>query len=452
MNPLFCYIVKIRKLVARRLSMDEIFEGSAIRHHLIKAERLIALSSSINKLIIHARKETEIIEGICRISVEDGKFIMSWFGLANVDSGYLDPISSFGRIDGYFDSIPKISFTEIQQGMGPAGRAYRERKLVVNNDIADVTDAQYNLWREAALSRGYRSSVGIPVFKDGKLYGVFSLYHEQPFFFTNSEQKLLQDIGDNLTFSINNLHVQSQKEILQKKLSSAYSDLTEAHAQLDQFTYRASHDLRGPIATLLGLCEVSKVERDGFPVTLDLLNKIELTAIRLDKTLKRFITALDVRHQHIESSPVSFPELFVKINSKFHEGGLCLSTRVEECVRLHSDSTLLLIALENMIENSLQHKNPAADCCGVEILVKEIENETIKISVIDNGTGILPEITSRIFEMFFRGSDRSRGPGIGLYMVKNIISRLGGTVALSSSTPAGTEFNILLPKLHAAEF
>jgi signal transduction histidine kinase len=422
-------------------------ENETTELQLIKANRLISLSSSINRLILRAQAEKEILEGICSISVQEGDFRMSWFGLANNETGYLDPICCSGHVEDYFNYIPKISFIEVPEGMGPAGLAYRERTLKVNNDIADVSDERYDLWRDAALARGYRSSIGIPIYKKDKLYGVFSLYHSQPFFFNDSEQQLLQDIGENLTFSINNLDAEREKEILRNELNTAYNNLSDAHTQLDQFTYRASHDLRGPIASLLGLCVVGKMEFKELPAALNLLNKLEATAIGLDKTLRRLITALDIKHQQVEVSRILFPELFSKIKDRFKDDSLCLTTEIEDGVSLNSDFGLLLIALENIVENSVQHKKPQMERCNVKIAVEQLEKKSVKFRIIDNGVGLATENSDRIFEMFFKGSEYTNGPGIGLYVVRNIMSKLGGRVTLRSSTSDETEFEIILPNL-----
>ena len=412
---------------------------------LVKANRLIALSSSINALIIHSKNESEILSGICRVSVQHGKFIMAWFGLANHENGILEPICSYGQVDGYFSSVPKISFRKIPEGKGPAGRAYREKKLIINNNIADTSDRRYNLWREEALSRGYQSSIGIPIFKKSELYGVFSLYHPQPFFFNKSEQKSLYEIGQNLTFAINNIHAEIERERLENELRSTYNSLLKAHTQMDHFAYRASHDLRGPISTLLGLCAVGQMELKNIPTAKDILDRLESTANSLDNTLRRLLSALDIKNRDVKLLPVSFDIMFSNIGKKFSEDNLHLTTSIDTNITLNSDSELLQIAFENLIENSLTHKKPTSTHCHVHITAQLVDSQKISIKITDDGVGIPMEIRDRIFDMFFKGSPLSKGPGIGLYLVKNIAYKLGGLVRLCSSDKERTEFEIILP-------
>ena len=109
----------------------------------------------------------------------------------------------------------------------------------------------------------------------------------------------------------------------------------------------------------------------------------------------------------------------------------------------HSYPALIRIILENLIEN-------AVFFCGtnmpsIQVQMVELDESEVKIEVRDNGQGIAPELQNRVFDMYFRGNERSKGNGLGLYIVKKAVEKLNGRIEMESALHEGTTFHVFLP-------
>ncbi|HXH20364.1 MAG TPA: HAMP domain-containing sensor histidine kinase, partial [Chitinophagales bacterium] len=110
---------------------------------------------------------------------------------------------------------------------------------------------------------------------------------------------------------------------------------------------------------------------------------------------------------------------------------------------VRSNEDALRSILQNLIHNAILYRKKG-ERATVQISVSEAPTQII-IRVKDNGIGIPEKIQGRVFEMFFRGSNESEGSGLGLYLVKNAVTKLNGSVTMKSAEGAGTEFIVTLP-------
>lgn len=182
--------------------------------NLKKTNRLYAVVSSVNKMILHIKDPEKIFSEACRIACEEGKFTMAWIGLFNPETGIINPHCWAGHEDGYLHAMTEISAKNIPQGRGPTGTALREKKTVVNDDFE--TNPNSALWRPEALKRGYASSIALPIFTTTKLIGAFTLYSSEKHFFNEAEVKLLEDLTANIAFAletIENERIRREAEI-----------------------------------------------------------------------------------------------------------------------------------------------------------------------------------------------------------------------------------------------
>jgi signal transduction histidine kinase len=113
---------------------------------------------------------------------------------------------------------------------------------------------------------------------------------------------------------------------------------------------------------------------------------------------------------------------------------------------IKSDRYRMSTLLKNIIGNSVKYRNRKINNSKVEVTVIH-KNETLEISVADNGIGIAAHNTEKIFEMFYRASSDVTGTGLGLYICKEIISRLGGQIRVESELGIGTTMHITLPEV-----
>jgi signal transduction histidine kinase len=119
-------------------------------------------------------------------------------------------------------------------------------------------------------------------------------------------------------------------------------------------------------------------------------------------------------------------------------------TKLEAGLVLNTDASRLQVVLNNMVANAVRYHNPYQTEAFIRLEAYREGNE-VRISVVDNGQGIDPKHLGRIFDMFYRANKHKSGSGLGLYIVKETLDKLGGTIEVASELNKGTTFTIRLP-------
>ena len=122
-----------------------------------------------------------------------------------------------------------------------------------------------------------------------------------------------------------------------------------------------------------------------------------------------------------------------------------ISILINQTKDFYSDPKFLQSIIQNLLENAVKYSNCLIEPC-IEIVVQE-DAKGVLLKITDNGTGISPEFHDKIFDMFFRGTEISKGTGLGLYIVKKAVEKLHGKIELQSEKGKGTIFTIHLPNL-----
>ena len=242
----------------------------------------------------------------------------------------------------------------------------------------------------------------------------------------------------------------SERKAAQKVLEDRNEDLIRINAELDRFVYSASHDLRAPIASLLGLIEVARLEKnmDNMSNLLDMQQK---SLLRLDQFVKDIVdhsrnTRLKVIPEAVDFEQVvqdALEQLQFMDNVK----------AIRKIISIHQDgafftsATRIDIILKNLISNAIKYADLKKDDPYLQVTILSDEREAT-IRIRDNGEGISTESQPKIFDMFFRASLKSSGSGLGLYIVKEAVQKIGGTIAVSSTPGEGTEFVVTIPNQH----
>jgi PAS domain S-box-containing protein len=241
----------------------------------------------------------------------------------------------------------------------------------------------------------------------------------------------------------------TERKATQQALLDRNEELVKINAELDRFVYSASHDLRAPIASLLGLIEVARLEKDitNIETLLDMQKK---SLLRLDRFIKDIVDHSRNMRLSVESEPVNFDNV---VNSTFEQlqfmenvNRLRKSISIRQAAEFYTSSTRLHIVFNNLISNAIKYADLRKDDPFLEITVEA--NETAaEIRIRDNGEGIPAESQSRIFDMFYRASGKGTGSGLGLYIVKEAIQKLNGTIEVESQYAKGTTFTVRVPNL-----
>jgi len=177
---------------------------------LKKVNRTYTVIRQINQLIVREDNINEIFRKSCNIAVEFGKFRLAWIGLVDEKTRIVTPVFWDGIEEGYLTNILKIALDNEIIGKGPTAAAINKGKHYFCNDIAN--DPLIAPWREEALSRGYRSSIALPLKLHGKIIGSFNLYSSVPYFFNENEIKLLLEVADDISYAIENIEVEDIKK------------------------------------------------------------------------------------------------------------------------------------------------------------------------------------------------------------------------------------------------
>jgi signal transduction histidine kinase len=232
---------------------------------------------------------------------------------------------------------------------------------------------------------------------------------------------------------------------LEEKVNERTNRLKEAYKELDTFFYRASHDFRRPLTTFMGLAEVARITIKDTGA-LELFEKVDETAHTLDRMLVKLQSISDVGAQQLVYKEVFISELINDILNEFREEIQTRNIKVTSKISLHdpfySYPAMVKIALGNLIENAVQFHVPENPTISLTV---EQAGDQVLLRIADNGQGIESELQDKIFEMYFRGSDRSKGNGLGLYIAKKAVEKLGGTITVSSTVYLGSTFTVTLP-------
>jgi len=225
--------------------------------------------------------------------------------------------------------------------------------------------------------------------------------------------------------------------------------LKQVNDELDNFIYKTSHDIRGPLASLKGMCNVALMDVTD-PIALDYLKKLDATAERLNSILTRLLIINQINNSKLSVSRVDFARIIDDVLLLEKKRGLPpkleIRKNIDPNISIQSDKELVRIVLENLIDNAIKFFNDAEQINSfVEIHITLEQDGFVKVRVVDNGIGISESNPGKLFQMFFRASERSEIGGIGLYIVKTATAKIGGKVGLLTTPEGYTEFFVLLP-------
>jgi len=233
------------------------------------------------------------------------------------------------------------------------------------------------------------------------------------------------------------------------QLKQTEENLKYKNNELDTFVYRVSHDLRGPIASMMGLYNVVQHEiiDEASLAFFEMYNK---QILRLNETIVALIDLTRIKEVTTEPTEISFEEIVDGIVHSFSHIPGFETTQFEKTYKLyrpyHGDKSLLTTIIQNLIENAIKYGRPEVQSV-VKISIEMIdEKEGLTIEVEDNGRGIKKEIQTDVFNMFFRGDNtKTMGSGLGLYILKNAVDKLDGKINMKSEANVGSTFTIAIP-------
>ncbi len=237
--------------------------------------------------------------------------------------------------------------------------------------------------------------------------------------------------------------------LMNQTLGESNTELRKINEELDRFVYSVSHDLRAPIASALGLVYLCKYLHTPEQLA-EYLQLLEGCMKRLDDFIQDILDYSQNTRLTVKNKQIDFEQLFTDTFQQysFLEGANKIEKRLQITDKedFWADEKRLSIIFNNLISNAIRYADLQKPEPFINIRI-QFKADRVFISVEDNGIGIGQDHLLHVFEMFYRATDEHTGSGLGLYIVKEAIEKLGGEIEIQSVLGRGTTFFIELPNV-----
>jgi PAS domain S-box-containing protein len=239
----------------------------------------------------------------------------------------------------------------------------------------------------------------------------------------------------------------NNQQLLQQKqeLEKALKELSDRNYELDQIMYKTSHDLRSPLTSILGLLSLAKVEQDIQKLP-EYHDYIEDRVLKLDNFVKSMLTYAKTSRSEITPEEVNWEQIIDESLSDLEYLSNFKKIDIRKEINLNgkpfkSDLMSLKVVFNNLVGNAIKYADLKKEHPYIHIRVEEQDREAT-IIIEDNGIGIDPQYLDKIGKMFFRATEMSEGSGLGMYIVKQAVEKMGGSMDLRSTAGEGTAIEV----------
>ncbi|MCU0356031.1 MAG: ATP-binding protein [Cyclobacteriaceae bacterium] len=304
-----------------------------------------------------------------------------------------------------------------------------------------------------AIRFGFRAAIYCNLY-------VFFITYVLPVFYGDTENNLFTSVAPLYTVFLGNIllsffvaltgRVISDLRIIEKRLSKKNEELETANNELDRFVYSASHDLSAPLKSILGLVTISKMDTSPDASKL-YLNEIERSVVKLDTFIAEILDYSRNKRSEVVPEQIKLHELCQEIldNLRYMEGydRIQFDMNGLQDQHIRQDKTRLKIILNNLLSNAIKFQRYSNGHEPRVTISSRRKNSRHEISIADNGEGIRPEYRDKVFNMFYRASENAKGSGLGLYIARESVMKIGGKINLETEFGKGSVFTIELPEL-----
>jgi signal transduction histidine kinase/Flp pilus assembly protein TadD len=245
-----------------------------------------------------------------------------------------------------------------------------------------------------------------------------------------------------------NLALEDRVKERTEELRATNKALTKSNNDLDNFIYKTSHDIRGPLATLQGVCNIALMDIKEV-VAVDYFEKLSRTASKLNQILSKLLVINQINNSSPSDDIVLLNDLINTIvdeNRELHRGKeIIISNNIPLQLKVTVDALLIKIILGNLINNAFKFHNTSSKIQSVIMINGFVKNKELLLTVTDNGVGINENIAGQIFDIFSKTSEVQDTAGLGLYLVKLALDRLEGVVSVEKTIEDYTQFKVIIP-------
>lgn len=236
----------------------------------------------------------------------------------------------------------------------------------------------------------------------------------------------------------------TERKIQELEQEQLVHELTQNNIDLRQFSYITSHNLRGPIASLLGLCGLLDHFEIEDPTLKQILDGVKKATHMFDGTIKDLTTVLNVRDRNaIPKQHILFSEVYNKTIAQsevlIDYSGARVRSDFEKAPAVYYNNAYLESIFSNLITNAIKYRSPDRP---LEILITtEMSENHVIMTFGDNGLGIdLERHKGKVFSLYQRFHDHTEGKGLGLFLIKSQLEALKGSIDIKSKVGEGTTF------------
>lgn len=358
--------------------------------------------SDRNKVITELARSRELLNQLFENSPMGIVLLDDEFKVSSINKG-------FESIFGYnIDEIKGKSLMDFIISPELTEEADSLNQSAIKGEIDHIETYRFNKAGEKVHVLLY----ALPVMEEGKHIGIYGIYI---------------DIGQRI---------------------NAEEELKTRNLELDNFVYKVSHDLRAPLASILGLINLTRLE-DNVDNRTHYVELMEGQVNKLDHFIRDILSHSKNLKMSVSTDKINFEEIVIKCFEDLSY--LKAASKVVRKITISegdfcSDKWRINEIFRNLIGNAIKYRNPEATENIVDVNIS-IDEKGCKIVVADNGIGIAEDKLPHVMEMFFRGSETSEGSGIGLYIVQKAVEKIDGTLEIESKLNEGTKFKIWLPSL-----
>jgi PAS domain S-box-containing protein len=204
---------------------EDITERKRAETVLQHTTRALATLSEVNRALVHATDEHELMLSVCRAIVSQRRYRIAWVGYLEYDEAkIIRPIAQAGE-EGYLEEAGPVMWADTELGQGPSGRAARSGQTQVSQNF--LADEHIRPWRNAAIKYGLQSGISLPLINEGKVFGVLSIYAEQSDAFNVEETRLLEQMAGDLAFGVQSLHTRRERDLALEQIQRHLTQLRD---------------------------------------------------------------------------------------------------------------------------------------------------------------------------------------------------------------------------------
>lgn len=236
---------------------------------------------------------------------------------------------------------------------------------------------------------------------------------------------------------------------MRRELKDKNHKLKKLHSEMNQFVYSLSHELRGPLMSISGVSKLAKMELKD-PEAIEYFDMIDSATVKLDDFIYKMLdfyrsTKIDNKIAEINFQDIVNQQLDI-YKDKYDLGQVNVTITIDQEHKFYSDDSKIRVIINNLFSNSVQFQKSEENEKNINLKIKVGESQA-SIVLEDNGIGIEDKHLPDVFNLFTRATHKNVGTGLGLYMVKEAVEQMGGSIDLESVFGQGTVCKVTLPSM-----